>query len=109
VLFADLNRDGAAEAILFAQHGIVGATPESDGWRLLDQVVHMGASASFNDRDALIEALENGRYRIGELPWQPVEINGELYLLAEPARRDQPCAGEAGDVSCAPATNREGP
>jgi hypothetical protein len=109
VLFTDLNRDGAAEAILFARHGIVGATPAGDGWQLLDRLVQAGASASSNDRETLVEALEDGRYRIGELPWQPVEINGELYLFAEPAPRDGTCAEEAEDVSCAPATNRESP
>jgi hypothetical protein len=108
VLFADLDRDGAAEAVLFAQHGIMGATPDGTGWRLLDRLVQVGASASFDDRDALVEALEDGRYRIRDWPWQAVEIRGELYLVAEPARRDGACA-EAAGVNCAPSTAPEGP
>jgi hypothetical protein len=109
VLFADLNRDGAAEAILFAPHGIVGATPAGEGWRLLERIDRAGPSASFADRDTLIEALENGRYRVDDWPWQALEIQGEVYLLAEPPHREWPCDEATGEVSCARAKLPEGP
>ncbi|HKY00465.1 MAG TPA: hypothetical protein VJL86_12150 [Steroidobacteraceae bacterium] len=108
LLFADLNRDGEAEAILFATYGIVGATRDGNQWRALDRLVRMGACASHNDRETIIKALEGGEYRVGDLPWQPIEINGELYLLADPPA-DRRCDEDADGVSRDPASTPEGP
>jgi hypothetical protein len=108
LLYADLNRDGAPEAILFATHGTVGATRDGEGWRVLDRLVHTGASVSHNDRETIIKALEGGEYRVGELPWQPIEINGELYMLAD-SPPEKPCDEGAEGVSPDPASDPEGP
>ncbi len=35
---------------------------------------------------AVARALEQGTYRIGDLPWQAIEIDGEYYVLAEPRK-----------------------
>jgi hypothetical protein len=108
LLYADLNRDGAPEAILFATHGTVGATRDGEGWRVLDRLVHTGAPVSHNDRETIIKALEGGEYRVGELPWQPIEINGELYMLAD-SPPEKPCDEGAEGVSPDPASDPEGP
>jgi hypothetical protein len=108
LLFADLNRDGVAEAILFAPLETAAATREGDSWRRLDRLEQV-ASVSHNDRAAVIEALKQGNFRVGDPPWQAVEINGELYQVADPPKPDEPCDDESRAVSGDPAPNPEGP
>lgn len=96
VLFADLNGDGLQEAILFAEHGAVGATRIAKGWRVLDRLVLVGEAVSHNDRETVMHALEDGTYRIGNLPWQAIEIDGEYYVLADPRKAEGACS-ESGD------------
>ena len=103
LLFADLNRDGSEEAILFAEQGAVGATRMANGWRVLDRYVHVGAFVSYNDHQAVTHALEQGTYRIGELPWQAIEIDGEYYVLAEPRKAEENCGASGDAVSHPPA------
>jgi hypothetical protein len=97
VLFANLNREGSDEAILFAQYGVVGATRVAGGWRVLDRLVHLGASVSRNDRETIRRALEAGTYRLGDLPWKAIEINGEYYVLSDATKPAGDC-GAAGDA-----------
>ncbi len=103
LLFVDLNRDGSVEAILFAEQGVVGATRMANGWRVLDRYVHVGAFVSYNDRQAVTRALEQGSYRIGDLPWQAIEIDGEYYVLAEPRKAEENCGASGDAVSHPPA------
>jgi hypothetical protein len=109
LLYADLNRDGEAEAILFADHAILAATPSTGGWRLLQQLRPSQSPISRNDRATVLEALEGGSYRIGDAPWQAIEIGGERYMLTEIPKADVPCDEDADDVSRDPASVPEGP
>lgn len=103
VLFADLNRDGSDEAVLFAEYGVVGATRSEDGWRLLERLVHFESFVSHNSRESIRRALEAGTYRIGDVPWQAIEINGELYVLSDPQKHDGDCRAPAESVNPEPA------
>ena len=109
LLYADLNRDGEAEAILFADHAILAATPGPDGWRLLQQLVPSQSPISRNDRATVLKALEGGNYHVGEASWQAIEIEGERYVLTEITGADVPCDEDADDVSRDRASNPEGP
>jgi hypothetical protein len=102
LLLADLNRDGLPEAIVFLGQGIIGAAPTPRGWQMLDHVQRLGASGRHNDVPAVQSALERGDYRIGELPWQAIEINGEYFVLMEPRHRDPACARPDETTSAAP-------
>jgi hypothetical protein len=109
LLFVDLDRDGSPEAVVFAQYGVVGATRDGPKWRLLQRMQAVGASSSFNDADTVRRALANGRYRIGALPWQAIEINGEYYLLAGPEPPKASCSGAKGALRDAPSEEPECP
>jgi hypothetical protein len=65
-------------------------------------VQRLGASGPRNDVPAVQSALERGDYRIGELPLQAIEINGEYFVLMEPRPRDPACAEADEATSAAP-------
>lgn len=83
LLFADLDRDGTPEAIVFTEFGTVAAARGAGGWRLLD-----GRAAARlpgrNDREVIRRALQNGAYRVVDLPMQAIEIDGEYHAFIEP-------------------------
>jgi len=84
VLFADLDRDGAAEAVVFTEHWVVAATRKAEGWKLLDYLRPVAAPASQQDQRAIREALKSSQYRIVDPPWQALEINGRTYVVTDP-------------------------
>jgi hypothetical protein len=102
LLLADLNRDESPEAVVFLGHGVVGATRKQQGWRALRYVQRLGEFASRNDRQALRQALEAGEYRIGDLPWQAIELNGEFFVLIDSPPRKAACAGPDATASAEP-------
>jgi hypothetical protein len=99
LLFADLNRDGLDEAILFVGYGVVGATRVAAGWRPLERLVRIGTPESGNGHEKVLLALQAGSYRIGDIPWQAIEINGELYVFSDANKRDGGCRESAAAVS----------
>jgi hypothetical protein len=109
LLYTDLNRDGEAEAILFTDHAILAATPSPGGWQLLQQLVPAQSPVFRNDRVTVLKALEAGSYRIGEAPWQAIEIEGRHYMLTGIPKADAPCDENADAVSRDPASNPESP
>jgi uncharacterized protein DUF4153 len=85
VLFADLNRDGSDEAIFFAgYYAVVAASRKPDGWKMLDYLRAVDASASQQEPLVIRDALRDSRYRIVDPPWQAIEINGETYVVTDP-------------------------
>jgi hypothetical protein len=106
LLFADLDGDGTAEAIAFPDTGVVGARRKDGGWQMLDRMAG-GGIGKVSDTENLRRALREGRYRIGNFPWQAIEIDGDRFLLAEPAQApcDDTPAG-ANDATGKPAEGR---
>jgi hypothetical protein len=84
LLFVDLSRDGSPEAILFYGHAVTGAMRTQEGWQALDHMQRRRMPGAFKDHQAVAQALEQGDYRIGDLPWQVIEIEGQYYVLTEP-------------------------
>ena len=84
VLFADLNRDGSEEAVFFAGHAVLAASRRADGWKILEYRPHRAAAGPQGDISTISQALEQGRYRVVDLPWQAIEINGEYYVVTDP-------------------------
>jgi hypothetical protein len=82
ILFTDLNRDGADEALFFGENGVIGATRGPEGWEVLQRYQVGAAYATSDRREETLRALESGAYRVGELPWQTIEIAGETYVWA---------------------------
>jgi hypothetical protein len=83
VLFADLNRDGSAEAIVFLGYAVVAATPTPAGWKMLDHLPHRASPGAQGDSTTIAKALGQGRYRIVDPPWQAIEIDGETYVVTD--------------------------
>jgi uncharacterized protein DUF4153 len=83
VLFADLNRDGSDEAILFTEHWVVAATRGSAGWKLLRCLTPAGGPGTEQDQPAIRDALKEGQFRVVDPPWQAIEINGQTYVVTD--------------------------
>ncbi len=94
LLFADLNRDAAPEAIVLSDTRATMATRTPAGWRVVDSVWSMRPQRPGGRRDALRQAAEAGNYRIVDLPWQAIEINGGYYAFTGFA----PAAGRCADA-----------
>jgi hypothetical protein len=102
LLYADLDGDGEAEAVLFADYAVVAATRGNDGWRLLQQLLPSQASVPRNDHARVRKALEEGNYRVADAPWQAIEIEGERYQLADRPGRRESCVDTGALVSADP-------
>jgi Domain of unknown function (DUF4153) len=85
VLFADLNRDGSAEALVFGDHQAAAATRVDGRWTIVHVARGAAQPARYFDRRAVREALRSGDFRIRESDWQVAVIGGEAYVLGEPA------------------------
>jgi hypothetical protein len=83
LLFADLDRDGAPEAIVFTGFGSVAARRGEKGWQLLDSRWVAGSPDGANP-ERLQRALQRGEYRIVELPLQAIEIDGRYHVFTDP-------------------------
>jgi len=83
VLFADLNRDGSDEAILFTEHWVFAATRGPAGWKLLRYLTPAGGPDSEQDQLAIRDALKEGQFRVVDPPWQAIEINGQTYVVTD--------------------------
>jgi len=99
LLYADLNRDGEAEAVVFAGYAIVAATRGAKGWRLLQQLLPAQASIPHANHASVRKALEKGDYRVADAPWQALEIEGELYHLTDRPGWGEACGGADPGVS----------
>jgi hypothetical protein len=109
VLFTDLNRDGSEDVILFAPYGVVGATRRAGEWHVLNRMVPSGAAFSVSDRETVTRALAAGNYRIKDLPWQAIEIDGEYYVLTESKGGEEPRGESSAAVSRDPKAHPPGP
>lgn len=92
LLFIDLNRDGVAEALIFAAYATYGAERSADGWEIRNQGQGFGGYASPADRKTLRKALAQGRYSVRDPDWQTFEINGRDHVFEK--RHEPPCAKE---------------
>lgn len=81
VLFADLNRDGDPEALVFSGYGTLALRKLGGQWTVMERMQQLGASASFNDAPKIRERLAKGDYVVRDLGWQVLEIQGELYVF----------------------------
>lgn len=110
LLFVDLNRDGAAEAIVFSGQYRVGATKKGKQWRVLDRVSVEELPQGSPDAEATRRALREGDFHIVDFPWQALEIGGGTLLFADPPPAQAPCGGgKCGFVSEDAAEQPEGP
>ncbi|MGH8720991.1 MAG: DUF4153 domain-containing protein, partial [Burkholderiales bacterium] len=81
LLFADLNGDEAPEAIVLSDTRATMATRTPAGWQVVDSVWSMRPRRRDGGRDALRQAAEAGNFRIVDLPWQAIEIDGDYYAF----------------------------
>jgi hypothetical protein len=106
LLFVDLDRDGSDEVLVFSQYGTVAAHREGERW-----VVHTRAplDMAFTDLARLRKALAEGRFAVRDPQYQLLEIEGQLYLLEEPAEvtADEPC--EDADAKVPSGASARGP
>ncbi len=97
LLFADLNRDGESEVVIFGDF-VAGALRREDGrWTRTAAGVQIGANTGMVDRKAIRKALEQGRYQVRDLGWQVVEIRGNAFVFDDappPAGATAPPAGD---------------
>jgi hypothetical protein len=84
LLFTDLSRDGSPEAIVFYGPLVTGAIRTREGWQMLDSTGYGRHPGPHNDHLRVRLALEQGEYRVADLPWQVIEINGQYYVLTGP-------------------------
>jgi len=87
VLFVDLNRDGSDEAIFFTDNRPAAATRKpGGGWRAIQIQFQLpvGRPVPYQGKEAFASALEQGRFRTVDLPWQAIEINGATYVVTDP-------------------------
>lgn len=79
LLFVDLDRNGAAEALLFGRH-VTGAFQSRDGrWRRMAPSPNVPGRSP--DRSKLREALATGSFRVRDLGWQVLDLGGETYVF----------------------------
>lgn len=113
LLFVDLNRDGTAEAMVFADVYGIAAMRKGKGWQRLDLMESMGKSHAWTNAESARRALREGRFRIVDFPWQAIEIDGDQFLFAEPPppppNTRTPCDEKPGSVSDAPTKEPEAP
>ena len=97
VLFADLNRDGEPEALVFSNYGTVAIRMQGGEWTVTERMQHLGASAPFNGRRTIREELARGNYVVRDLGWQVLEIRGELYVFDDSEEQPQTKVAPASD------------
>jgi hypothetical protein len=79
LLFVDLDRDGAAEALLFGRH-VTEAFQSRDGqWRRMTPSRNVPGQNP--DRGRLREAFASGSFRVRDLGWQVLDLDGEIYVF----------------------------